>query len=435
MLLLVLAVVATLGTVIPQGEPPARYLTSFGPNLGAFLVRAGFSRIYDGPWLLVPVGLLSLNLLACVIRGLPEAVRRVARPFTAEEALKLPVRGRFTLPAAAEPAKAVLPVLRQELGQWRTLAHGDGLIYLGESGRFRPLGPYLIHLSLFLILIGGLVGKFWGVEGRLPVITGGTAAAFVSGQNEAQTPLGFEVRLDHFTVDYYQGAATPSEFRSDLTFLENGREVAKAVCRVNEPVTFRGLTFYQSSYGSQLVGPVRLKVCRGQECQTLEAGQRRGQSIPGGSGQFMVVRVDGNLQGLGPAVQVAFRDGPGHPQIFWVPVNRPELADSQDSPFYQAGPYRFTVEDLPLKFYSVFQVRRDPGVWWVYAGFLLCLPGFLLAFLRPTQRLAVVLARKPSGAWEGRLLGASPRAREAFQERVERLLGRLQTRLQKGARA
>ncbi len=429
-LLLVLALVATLGTVIPQGEPAARYLQSFGPRLGAFLVRAGFSRVFDGPWLLVPVGLLTLNLMACVIRGLPEALRRVARPFPVEEALKLPVRGRFILPAQMVPDQAVLTPLRQELG--RAVKHeADGqVVYLGESGRFRPLGPYLIHLSLFLILIGGLVGKFWGVEGRLPILAGETATEFMAGKGETQEPLGFSVRLDRFLVDYYEGSQTPSEFRSDLTFLKDGKEVEKAVCRVNEPVTFGGLTLYQSSYGSQLVGPVRFKVCRGQECHSLEAGQRRGQAIPGGSAQFMLLRVDGNLQGLGPAVQVAYRDGTGHPQLFWVPVNRPELADRQHSPFYQAGPHRFTVEDLPLKFYSIFQVRRDPGVWWVYAGFLLCLPGFLLAFLRPAQRYAVVLSRKSSGAWEGKVLGASPRAREAFQERVDRLLARLP----KGAR-
>lgn len=430
-LLLILAVVATLGTIIPQGEPAARYLTSFGPNFGAFLVRAGFSRIYDGPWLLVPVTFLTLNLLACVIRGLPEAVRRVARPFTLEEALKLPPRGRFTLPAKAEPDAALLPALHQELGRSRKVDPEGQVVYLGESGRFRPLGPYLIHLSLFLILIGGLVGKFWGVEGRLPILTGETASEFISNRGEAQAPLGFAVRLDKFTVDYYAGAGMPSEFRSDLTFFQDGKEVDKAACRVNFPITFGGLTLYQSSYGSQLAGPVRLKVCRGQECHSLEAGPRRGETIPGGQAQFMVVRVEGNLQGMGPAVQVAYREGSGHPQVFWVPVNHPELADRQHSPFYQAGPHRFTVENLPLKFYSVFQVRRDPGVWWVYAGFLLCLPGFVLAFLRPAQRFAVVLGRRPSGAWEGRILGSSPRAREAFKERVERLLARLS----KGARA
>ncbi len=33
------------------------------------------------------------------------------------------------------------------------------------------------------------------------------------------------------------------------------------------------------------------------------------------------------------------------------------------------GPYRLTLESAPVQLYSVFQVKRDPGVWWVYAGF------------------------------------------------------------------
>lgn len=422
-LLLILAVVATLGTVIPQHEPVARYLTSFGPRWGPLLLRLGLHRIFDGPWLLVPVALLSLNLLACVIRGLPEALRRVARPFTVEAALALPLRGEFTLPAKANPEEAVLPVLRQEVGRLKVSNHPGQKIYYWESGRFRPLGPYLIHLSLFLILVGALVGKFWGVEGRLALLTGETATEFALSKGEGSAPLGFSLRLDHFTVEYYQGTATPREFRSDLTFLRQGQEVARAACRVNHPVSFGGLTFYQSSYGSQLTGPVRLKACKGQECHTLTVGQRRGETLPDGQGQVMLVRVDANFQGLGPAILLAYRPaGGGQPQLFWIPARHPELARQPQTPFHQAGPHLFTVEELPLTFYSVFQVRRDPGVWWVYAGFLLCLPGFLLAFLRPVQRLAVVLEETPTGRWRGRLLGASPRAREAFQERVDRLL-------------
>lgn len=423
-LLLVLAVVATLGTVIPQNEPVARYLASFGPRGGPFLLRLGLHRIFDGPWLLVPVGLLSLNLLACVIRGLPEAVRRVARPLTVEAALTLPLRGQFTLPAKVTPPEAVLPLLRQELGRLRSHNSPERLVYFWESGRFRPLGPYLIHLSLFLILFGAVVGKFWGVEGRLAVLTGESATEFTLSKGSGTAPLGFTLRLDNFTVDYYGGTGTPREFRSDLTFFRNGEEAGRAACRVNHPVTFGGLTFYQSSYGTQLAGPVRLKVCKGQDCHSLTLVQRRGENLPDGQGQVMLVRVDANFQGLGPAILLAYREAgaSGQPQIFWIPTQHPELARQPQTPFHQAGPHLFTVEELPLKLYSVFQVRRDPGVWWVYGGFLLCLPGFLLAFLRPTQRLAVVLEQSPKGHWQGRLLGASPRAREAFQERVDRLL-------------
>ena len=125
--------------------------------------------------------------------------------------------------------------------------------------------------------------------------------------------------------------------------------------------------------------------------------------------------MDGNFQGYGPAVLLAFSPGSGIPEVFWILKDHPELGE-------QPGPYRFTVESIPFGYYSVFQVKHDPGVAWVYAGFLLFLPGLYLAFFRPTERWALVLAKTPKGKWQGRLLGASPRHREEFAARQERLL-------------
>jgi cytochrome c biogenesis protein len=225
------------------------------------------------------------------------------------------------------------------------------------------------------------------------------------------------VRLDRFEVLFYEKGGIPKEFRSELTFVQGGRE-SQATCRVNEPVSFGGLTFYQASYGTEPEGPVHLKVTQGQQQENLQVPLGQMLDLPGGQGQIMVVKVDGNLQGFGPAVQLAYKSGPKHPLIFWVLQDHPEAGE-------QVGPYRFRLEAAPFLFYSVLQVKRDPGVWWVYAGFLLFFPGFYLAFLRPQQRWALVLEKSPSGEWHGRLLGASPRAREDFDIRQARLLKEL----------
>ena len=67
----------------------------------------------------------------------------------------------------------------------------------------------------------------------------------------SQLPLGFEVRCEKFNVDFYPTGA-PKEFRSILTILENGQPVpgykdVKVI--VNQPLSYKGITFYQSSYG------------------------------------------------------------------------------------------------------------------------------------------------------------------------------------------
>jgi cytochrome c biogenesis protein len=285
------------------------------------------------------------------------------------------------------------------------------------------VGPYLIHVALLLILVGGLIGKFWGVDGRLSIDQGEVADAFQVGPR-AEKPLLFQVRLEKFQVSFYEPGGSPKEFRSDLTFMQDGREVQRAICRVNNPVSFGGLTFYQSSYGTQAAGPALIQVQKGDLTQSVEVPFRRPVELAGGKGKIMLMQVDGDHQGYGPAVLIVTQAGDDHPMAFWIFQNHPGLAQSPYHPglVKQPGAYAFTLAAAPFKYYSVFQVKRDPGVWWVYAGFLLFLPGLYLAFFRPVERWALVLTKTPKGKWQGRLLGASPRHREEFAARQERLL-------------
>ncbi len=412
-LLLVLAAVAVIGTVVPQGEPAGFYMQRFGPNWGGLLVHAGLAAVYYSPWFLAPVALLALNILSCVIHGLPQALRRSLRPFTAEAALALPERAKFTWRAERGAANRVAALLRPELGRPRRESLADKTVLLYEKGRLRPLGPYIVHLSLLLILAGGLIGKFWGIEGQLLLNTGDEASAFELGPRTKQ-PLNFQVRLDNFQVQFYDQGGTPKEFRSDLTFIQDGRSEHQ-VCRVNYPVTFGGYTFYQASYGSEPSGAIGLKACQGDDCRDLEVQPMRRVELPWNDAKLLVIRADGNLQGLGPAVQLAYQSGPGHPQILWVLKDHPKMSQA-------SGPVRFTLTSLPFRYYSVFQVKHDPGVWWVYAGFILLLPGFFIAFFLPRQRWAVVLEPAAAGGFKGSLRGRSPRAREAFAARQEKLM-------------
>lgn len=377
----------------------------------------GYSNLYYRPWFLAPIGLLALNLLACLVHGLPQAVRRAWQPFTVEKGLSLPERGRFYWPADTDAPARALQAIREELGPPRQETAADQQVFLFARGRWRPLGPYLVHLALILILLGGLLGKFWGIEGRVMIREGESASHFQVESSLKEIPMNFEMHLDRFQVLYYPDGATPREFRSDLTFTQPGVE-KKMICRVNEPVTFDGLTFYQSSYGSEPPESLQLQVTRGEQKSELEAPLRRWVKLFGGPVEVMAMRFEQNLKGYGPAVQFVFREGPGHPSTFWVLPQHPDLAE-------QPSGYRFQMKLPPLKYYSVLQVKHDPGVPWIYAGFLLFLPGFYLAFFHPTQRWAVLLQRGEKGRWEGCIRGAGPRDQEAFMARTEKLLARL----------
>ncbi len=70
----------------------------------------------------------------------------------------------------------------------------------------------------------------------------------------------------------------------------------------------------------------------------------------------MISKVEGNFEGLGPAVEGIFMTGRGmggH-DFFLVFKDHPEM----NKPI---GPYRLSLESAPVQFYSVFQVKHDPG--------------------------------------------------------------------------
>jgi hypothetical protein len=67
-------------------------------------------------------------------------------------------------------------------------------------------------------------------------------------------PLPFTVRLDDFRAEFHPGTMKPASFESDITRIEDGRE-AKVRIRMNEPMRYEGLTFFQASWGPQGAAP------------------------------------------------------------------------------------------------------------------------------------------------------------------------------------
>lgn len=120
-------------------------------------------------------------------------------------------------------------------------------------GRWRA-GFLMTHTALVVILAGSLVSYFFKVEGHLPIWEGEENAVFVEPAPRAGAPdvehrLPFTVRLDDFQIDTYQGTRRPAMFRSKVHVVdaETGRTFP-AVIQMNQPLTYRGYSLFQSSY-------------------------------------------------------------------------------------------------------------------------------------------------------------------------------------------
>jgi len=102
------------------------------------------------------------------------------------------------------------------------------------------------------------VGSFFGFDAYVNILAGEQIDTVMLRKTMRPLKLDFTVRCDKFTVDFYENGA-PKEYRSDLSFLVKGKEMAKEKLLVNHPVEFMGITFYQANYGSIPGKTVRVK--------------------------------------------------------------------------------------------------------------------------------------------------------------------------------
>lgn len=60
--------------------------------------------------------------------------------------------------------------------------------------------------------------------------------------------LPFQIRLDRFQIDHYEGTRDPASYSSKVTVLDQDRSKSDVLISMNEPLQHGGVTFYQASY-------------------------------------------------------------------------------------------------------------------------------------------------------------------------------------------
>ena len=418
-LLILLAVASIFGTLIPQNGTPEEYLRIYKVSTYKILRILGFLDMYHAGWFILLLAVLSLNLVVCSLRRWPSVRRFLGQAEIKPEEGQwktVPPGRRFSSPGEAQDSIArVRQQLSRVFAQPRVL-EGEGIRYLfAEKGKFSRLGFYFIHLSILVILLGALIGSFYGFRGYMNIVEGESADHVFLRSGQPDKPLGFKVRLDQFRVSFYPTGA-PQEFKSKVTIMEGDREVLTEPILVNHPLTYKGISFYQSSYG---VSSVERAVLEG-----VERTSRRGFSlsvqpgmkveIPGTRYALLLNRFLPDLQGRGPAFQaILFEDG--RPT-----ENLVILQGSSDFAPQRPGRFQFRIRELQPRYYSGLQVTRDPGVWVVWLGCLLMMAGCYMAFFLSHRRVWVRLTEK-KGDTLVEVAGSSHRNRYEFEKELERI--------------
>jgi cytochrome c biogenesis protein len=425
-LLIGLALTSIIGTVIQQG-PQREYLATLSETKIRLYSALGFFDMYHSWWFILLLYLLTLNLICCSIKRLPRVWKIVSEPVfvmderfekTLSNVKELKLRG-----AKPELRDRVAALLKAEFAE-PVITEQDGSYHLfAQKNPWSRLGVYVVHFSIIIIFIGALIGSFFGYKAYVNIPEGGSVA-YVQSRGGSPISLGYSVRCEKFSLSLYDTGA-PKEFKSILTVLENGKPVKgyeNIPIIVNDPLTYKGITFYQSSYGPSDEGALyhlTVRDRKGGAPVKIDARQGERIALPGGA-FLSVMEATQNVRPFmkefdGPGAQVEFTPAGGKAQPFVI------LSDKYDSFNAQhGGDLIITFAGMDQKFFTGLQVAKDPGVLVVWLGCFLMVVGICMAFFMSHKR---VWARvSDDGVTVGGSASKNPAGFEmSFDELVQKL--------------
>ncbi len=397
-LLGLLIVTAAIGGVIPQ-SPNTPNAELIYLSYGAFAQRVihwlSLNDVFHSAWFYVLLGMFSLNLGLCTGKRLRGSLWILLHGDDDSGVSPTYRMNRvITLPAQEEGRcrKLVGVVLRRE----GFTAHWHSWGVNAERNRWGIFGPDLVHLSLLIVLMGGVLGLV-GRQGMVFVESDGPRRLDPCVTSQEAGPcladVDFSLRIDDFGADWASEAEeTPKQYWTDVTVLRSDIPAKTDRIEVNHPFTYHGVSFFQSAYGlDPSRATIRLRMTdefQGAHAVPLAVGDEF--ALPGAGLQIRLVRFFANLAWRpgGPIDQLGLRAR--HPAALFELTSSEDEAGtlltsllvypSTSTATGQLPGWSFSIEDYVVPTYVGIRYVVSPGYPVVWSGLILLVIGLVVSF-------------------------------------------------------
>jgi cytochrome c biogenesis protein len=425
-LLISLALTSIIGTILPQGQLPPEYVAQISPMKLEVYSKLGFFDMYHSWWFITLLYVFSLNLISCSIKRLPHVFKFISEPILVlGESARNSSSQKKEITCSASPDKAkellsnflgkefVTPVITEHNGEFHLFS---------QKSAWSRLGVYVVHLSILVIFVGAIIGSLLGFKGFVNILEGQSISKVATNSGK-EIDLGYTLRLEKFSVEKYHTGA-PKEFKSILTVLENGTAVPNYTnvrVIVNDPLTYKAITFYQSSYGQANEGSEHFFSMKPRIGGATEKfAIRSGEQITLKDGiTFKLLEVAEEVRQFmpefsGPAARVEVGFKGKIPQTFIVLKNYPDMNAQRGDDI------TFNYEGTNARMYTGLQFAKDPGVEIVWLGCALMVIGLYIAFFMSHKRIWIVVSKG-----HARMYGNASKNHAAFGMQFDELADKL----------
>lgn len=448
-----ISLVSIIGTIVEQKAEPEKNVAllakffgeSAAPTVYNIFAEFGFIDMYRSWWYLLILLILALNIIICSVHRLPgilKTVRAEVSPAGNEQIDRMAIKGSALISGKPDSVKDGIYALLRKAGFRVTEMREDkGYRCSSQTGGWSRLGVYITHLSIIVIMLGTAVSSLFSQESYISLPEGDVSSVTYPLPDSGETepiPLGFLIRNDNFEVKFYGTTDTPRIYRSRVAVIEDGKEILKKTITVNDPLVYKGTTFYLSDYGvssrrlRQGIFVFRVTSADGSTAEVrLSPGETL--NIPGTSMTGKVINFipalkrgeDGKLTTYtdklhNPAVHMVFSDSGKELYSGWILKRYPESSLLPDGNRVEFIDY-WGVE------YAFFRIRKDPGIWLVYIGLVSMGIGLVIALFMSHKKIWVNIIEERGNTRI--IIGAtSNKYRSSLENRIERIIKALNER-------
>jgi cytochrome c biogenesis protein len=439
-LIILVVIFSAAGTVILQRPmtDPEDMERAYSPAMLRLLDATGLTDVFHARWFVALMILVSLSIIAASVERFPNAWRYFARPYKSpDEGFRRILQTQAQIPVenGEQALSAAERALARSGFEVEHIVGSESFSLFTERHRLSEMAVYIVHASLLLIFLGGIVDALWGWRGFV-VLNPGTSSNRIELKNGATRTLPFSIRCDGTGEDTYSDG-TPKRYWSKLAVVDNGREISRKEIVVNDPLVHRGVRFYQASYGR--TGKL--------DTLTLDATPTKGggsQQISLTMNQWVALDADTEVQLVEFIADFVVADGrvyarsndvvnpavhlivtskkTGASVNYWLP-EIPGIAENGSSP------YTFEPKNLQTERFTGLEVSHEPGQWSVWAGVVLMGMGLTFVFYVVHARIWVVPVEASNGSQALWIGGSANRNRDAFEETFQKLVEKIRKEL------